>query len=313
MSTKGKNINLFLLDGVPKGRKKCTIANWIGVAYQIPRTELNKCNKRDDLNQSGVYFLFGESEKTSEKMVYVGQASARKNGSGILQRLQEHHGDVTKEFWTEAVVFVTSNDTLGKTEISYLENRFYSMATNAMRYIVTNATEPAQGNVTEEKKSELEEFVEYAKLTLGVLGHMVLDPLDPHKRNDVTHSAATEENYTTLYIRTKYITDKVTNTEKIVDAQAIRTTEGYIVLSGSILKSRIENSCPNNAKNARKNYADYIDSNYVLTKDVLFESPSGAASFVLGRSVNGLITWVNEKGITLKEIAEQENKCKNQA
>ena len=40
---KGKTITLFLMDGVVKGRIKCSLANWTGVAYKIPRTELDKC------------------------------------------------------------------------------------------------------------------------------------------------------------------------------------------------------------------------------------------------------------------------------
>lgn len=62
MAVRGKNINLFLIDGTATGRIKCTLANWTGVAYKIPRTELDKCKDRGDLSQSGVYFLFGISE-----------------------------------------------------------------------------------------------------------------------------------------------------------------------------------------------------------------------------------------------------------
>ena len=60
----GKNINYFLIDGTSSGRIKCTIANWTGVVYRIPRTELEKCKEREDLKQSGVYFLFGTEEDT---------------------------------------------------------------------------------------------------------------------------------------------------------------------------------------------------------------------------------------------------------
>lgn len=49
MAVRGKSINLFLMDGTAVGRIKCTLANWIGVAYKIPRTELDKCKERDDL------------------------------------------------------------------------------------------------------------------------------------------------------------------------------------------------------------------------------------------------------------------------
>lgn len=56
MAVRGKGINLFLMDGTSSGRIKCTLGNWTGVAYRIPRTELDKCKGRDDLSQSGVYF-----------------------------------------------------------------------------------------------------------------------------------------------------------------------------------------------------------------------------------------------------------------
>jgi len=36
MATRGKSINLFLMDGTPNGRTKCTLANWTGIAYKIP-------------------------------------------------------------------------------------------------------------------------------------------------------------------------------------------------------------------------------------------------------------------------------------
>ena len=58
---RGKNINVFLMDGEANGRIKATISNWIGVAYKIPRAKLAACKERDDLSQSSVYFLFGNA------------------------------------------------------------------------------------------------------------------------------------------------------------------------------------------------------------------------------------------------------------
>ena len=102
MKTKGKSINLFLMDGDSSGRIKCTIANWTGVVYKIPRTDLDKCKDRADFKQSGVYFLFGTDEETDRPVIYIGQAGARKNGEGILNRLNEHRRNVEKDFWTDA-------------------------------------------------------------------------------------------------------------------------------------------------------------------------------------------------------------------
>ena len=58
----GKNINILPIDGY----LKCTLANWTGVVYKIPRTELENCKERDDLKQSGVYVLFGTNEEKEE-------------------------------------------------------------------------------------------------------------------------------------------------------------------------------------------------------------------------------------------------------
>lgn len=128
MAIRGKSINLFLMDGTPTGRIKVTLANWTRVAYKIPRTELEKCKELDILKQSGVYFLFGTSDDTGENVVYIGQAGLRKNGEGLLYRLQEHKRNPDKDYWTETVVFATSNNSFGPTEISYLENRFVNLS-----------------------------------------------------------------------------------------------------------------------------------------------------------------------------------------
>ena len=78
MKNRGKSINLYLMDGDASGRIKCTLANWTGVAYKIPRTDLDKCKEREDLKQSGVYFLFGTSDETGKNIVYIGQAKMEK-------------------------------------------------------------------------------------------------------------------------------------------------------------------------------------------------------------------------------------------
>ena len=151
MAVRGKNISVYLMDGDATGRMKATIANWTGVAYRIPRTALDLCKDRDDLKQSGVYFLFGIDDQSGDNVVYIGQAGARKNGEGVLNRLAEHKRNPDKDYWTEAVVFTTSNNSFGPTEISYLENRFCRMAQSAKRYIVKNENDPTHGNITEEK------------------------------------------------------------------------------------------------------------------------------------------------------------------
>ena len=284
---RGKSINLFLMDGEPNGRMKCTLANWTGVAYKIPRTKLDSCKGRDDLSQSGVYFLFGISDQTGENVVYIGQAGVRKNGEGILYRLQEHKRNPEKDYWTETVVFTTSNNSFGPTEISYLENRFTNIAKETERYVVKNGNDPTPGNITEEKESELEEFIDYAKIIMGTLGHKVFEPLTDSKTMVAPNSDSAESDY----IR-----------RSGADAKGKLTSEGFVVLAGSKIRADIVPSCPDYVKTERKNNKDNIDENSIIKNEILFKSPSSSAAFVLGASANGNIEWRTDEGKILKDV-----------
>lgn len=293
MSTRGKSINLFLMDGTPTGRIKCSLANWTGVAYKIPRTELEKCKGRDDLSQSGVYFLFGTSEENGENVVYIGQAGVRKNGEGILYRLQEHKRNPDKDYWTEAVVFTTSNNSFGPTEISYLENRFCSLASEAKRYVVKNGNDPTSGNITEEKESELEEFIDYAKIVMGTLGHKVFEKLTEAKTP--TEPVDLSSNDLLLYLKRKSRKSGL-----VIEAMCKQTNEGFVVLKGSHIETIDSDSIPTGIKEIRQKSS--IDQNGILQQDILFRSPSYAAAFVIGGHANGLTEWKTENGKTLKEF-----------
>ena len=298
MATRGKNIQLFLMDGEASGRVKCTLANWTGVAFRIPRTELDKCKDRDDLKQSGVYCLFGASDETGKGVVYIGQAGARKNGEGILNRLQEHKRNPDKDYWTEAVVFTTSNNSLGATEISYLENRFCNLALAAKRYDVKNGNDPTPGNITEEKESVMEEFIDYAKVIMGTLGHRLFEPLvKPVVASEVV-SPSREESIKLHLERT------IKNVGK-VEADGSQTAEGFVVFKGSHISPVDDDTIPAVIKDRRR--AVKVDANNILLEDELFSSPSYAAMFVIGKSENGLTRWKTADGKSLKSLeAEQE-------
>ena len=300
-----KNINYYLMDGEPSGRIKCTISNWTGVAYRIPRTQLDKCKERDDLKQSGVYFLFGTDENTNDSIVYVGQAGVRKNGEGILFRLQEHKRNPPKgiDYWTEAVIFTTSNNSFGPTEISWLENQFCTLATNAKRYIVKNGNDPTLGNVTEEKESELEEFVGYAKVVMGVLGHKVFEPLTiaSVEPSDELPKAVAKGLLLSLKRKSK-------KSGLTIEATCLHTSEGFVLQNGSRIELKDSDSIPPGIKTKREAAkGGKINAEGVLQEDILFNSPSYAAAFVVGGHANGLTEWKTTDGKTLKDIEATES------
>lgn len=288
----GKNINMFLMDGTPTGRIKCTIANWTGVAYKIPRTELERCKNRDDLKQSGVYFLFGASNETGKPVAYIGQASNRSNGGGILDRLLFHKHDTNKDYWNEAVVFITSNNSFGPTEISFLENKFYKISFDANRYKVKNENTPPFGNVTEEKESEMEEFVKYSRLIMGILGHNIFEPVAIIKSETDSNINDNDETF--------YMRRKIQSINFYIDAIGKQTAEGFVVLKGSKISPQIKDVVSDSTRKARNKAK--INSESILLEDVLFSSPSGAGEFVIGNTCNGWTNWRTKDNITLKDF-----------
>jgi hypothetical protein len=285
MADRPQTITLFLMDGERNGRVRCNISNWNGIAYKIPRDALDKFidPEKKELSQSGVYFLFGNSEDQHDSpAVYIGQAGVRKNGGGILHRLQEHKN---KDFWTEAVVFTTSDNTLGLTEISYLENCFCKLAIDIKRYEIKNNNDPTAGNITEDKKHVLEVFVEYAKIVMGTLGYMLFEPLAHTQKS----KPAKEQLF---YIKSRDADAKGRLTSK----------DEIIVLKGSVIRKNLTPCCPNDVKKLRKENKKNIGENNILLNDILFLSPSSASKFVLGTSSDGRRDWKTKDGKKLKDV-----------
>ena len=277
-----KNLNMLLMDGTATGRIKCTVSNWIGVAFKIPRDKVESFKNRDELKYSGIYFLLGENE------VYIGQAGNRKNGEGILKRLLEHKKNSDKNYWSEAVIFTTSNNSHGSTEISFLENKFCNLAINAKRYEVKNSNDPSPGNITEEKEIELEEFAEYVKIVMAMLGYKIFEPL-------------TEKFVQNSNIEKKfYLERNIKNLNTKINAVGKMTTDGFMVLKGSQISPLEDSIISANVKKARRTAK--INNENILQEDVFFPQPSPAATFVIGKPANGWIEWKTLEGITLKEI-----------
>jgi hypothetical protein len=298
MIAKNKSINLFLMDATANGLIKCSLANWTGVAYKIPRTEIDKCKELKPLKQTGVYFLFGSNDQTGDDVVYVGQASSRKNGDGILSRLMEHKRNPDKDYWTEVVLFTTSNDSFGPTDISYLENRFCKLATEAGRYVVKDGNDPNPGNITEEKESELEEFIAYASIIMRTLGHKVFTPVasSPKPLSDGEPSGVAADDEPLFYFN-----------RGAVKATGRRTADGFVVFEGSKIELKMTNSCPKGVRRYREKYTQKIGTDGVLSANLLFTSPSAAAGFVGGASLSGNAMWKTESNKSLKDIESTED------
>lgn len=295
MAKRSKNINMFLMDGEVTGKIKCTLSNWTGVIYKIPRIQLGDLKSRDEMKQSGIYFLFGRDEDKQKDVTYIGQATTRKNGEGVLLRIQEHTRDTHADYFNDVIILTTQNNSFGPTEISYLENKFTQLAKEAGRYIVKNGNDPNPGNVTEEKESELDEIVENTLMIIGTLGYRVFIPMTKKVSQDLTDNHST-------YL---YLKRKTKKSNKVIEATCERTTEGFVVLEGSQVEIKDSPYLPASLKEMRQNLiASQVIQDGVLKEKQLFSSPSYAAAFLLGMQTNGRTDWKDQDGRTLKELEE---------
>lgn len=295
MEKRSKNINMFLMDGEVTGKIKCTLSNWTGVIYKIPRIQLGDLKSRDEMKQSGIYFLFGRDEDKQKDVTYIGQATTRKNGEGVLLRIQEHTRDTHADYFNDVIILTTQNNSFGPTEISYLENKFTQLAKEAGRYIVKNGNDPNPGNVTEEKESELDEIVENTLMIIGTLGYRVFVPMTKKVSQDLTDNHST-------YL---YLKRKTKKSNKVIEATCERTTEGFVVLEGSQVEIKDSPYLSASLKEMRQNLiASRVIQDGVLKEKQLFSSPSYAAAFLLGMQTNGRTDWKDQDGRTLKELEE---------
>jgi len=275
----GKTIKIFLIDGEPNGRMSCELSNWSGKAYKIPRIKIKECTDRDDLTSTGVYLLFGKDDSGKDQ-VYIGEAES------ILKRLNQQLNQ--KDFWNEAIVFISKDENLNKAHIKYLENRLHDIAKSANRYSVDNFIIPTQSSISESDRAEMEEFIEYIKLLVNTLGHKVFEEKREFKPKQKQDS---------FFIKAA----------RGADGQGEPTSDGFVVFKSSKASSTIVNSMTSNFIKYRQKLIDegvLVDKGDFLefSDDYIFSSPSTAAVMVMGRNANGLTEWKNKDGITLKEF-----------
>ena len=279
----GKTIKIFLIDGDPNGRMSCELSNWSGKAYKIPRIKIKDCTDRDDLTSTGVYLLFGKDDNGDEQ-VYIGEAES------ILKRLNQQL--TQKDFWNEAIVFISKDENLNKAHIKYLENRLHDIATAAKRYKIENSIIPTRSSISESDRAEMEEFIEYIKMLVNTLGHKVFDEKREFKL---------KQKQETFFIKSA----------RNADGQGEPTSDGFVVFKGSKAAASIVNSmAPSFIKLRQKLIDDGVLVNqnefFEFSDDYIFSSPSTAAVMVMGRNANGLIEWRNNEGKTLKEFEMNE-------
>ncbi|WPJ91817.1 DUF4357 domain-containing protein [Corynebacterium sp. UMB2355A] len=160
---------------------------------------------------------------------------------------------------------------------------------------MANGNDPSPGNVTEEKRAKLDEFIAKAKILISSLGYRAFEPADDakslaHNTSKPTHSSGEP----TLVIE-----------ERGASGEGRQTSDGFVVLKGSNLRAEVTDSAPDSVRKARERLASRVEGN-VLKQDTVFSSPSAASSFLMGTPTSGKVYWETIDGVSLGALEAAE-------
>lgn len=274
---RGKTIQVFLTDGTPRGIKLAEITSNIEQAIFIPRNKINEASSRIEVSRPGLYFLFGESDKSSKPIAYIGQSR------NSLNRIKTH--DQKKDFWNYAVLIVSKTNSFTQTHIEYLEQLAISKAIESNRYNLENGVSPKQFKVPETLEADLLDNFDTIKILLSTLGFTLFESIKKETKGK-----------NTFFCKGKNAL-----------AEGEYQEDGFVVYKGSKANLTLTPTCNSSIKNLRSKLMEdkiLIQKNNLLEfqEDYLFKSPSAAAAQVLARSANGWTEWKNKNGKTLDEV-----------
>ena len=279
----GKTITMFLIEGEASGRMTCELSNWTGLGYRLPRNKVKNCDDREDLKGPAVYMLFG-TDDDGARLAYIGESEE------ALTRLKTHVSE--KDFWNEALVFVSKDNNLNKAHIKYLESRLIEVAKERERYRL-NQVSPKLPRINESDRATMEEFLANIFFLVDVLGHKIFED---------NAAPVSEKGEQILFVTKRKV--------RGCDAKGYPTTDGFKVLAGSKAATEPTPTMPK----GRIQLRERLIAEGILVwsrdmKDLAFEkaheftSASAAAALCLAASANGLVEWVTEKeGIRLKDF-----------
>jgi hypothetical protein len=145
-------IRIFVPDGDPEGVRIIDRMNWTGLGIVFPREKWPTTKQRAEFSRAGVYILVGYRAENDElPTVYIGE------GDVIRNRIESHFQ--SKDFWSRAIVFTASNNSLNKAHVKWLEYALVSRAAEAKQSILDNGNEPQEPGLSEAERSDMKGFL----------------------------------------------------------------------------------------------------------------------------------------------------------
>ncbi|MBI4238210.1 MAG: GIY-YIG nuclease family protein [Deltaproteobacteria bacterium] len=154
----------LLHDDQPTGPRVAKIDQWSGRALCLPRSALDEIPQEPALDGPCLYFLITQPPGCSPR-VYVGEAD------GFRDRIKTH--DAKKDWWSALVVFYSTDGSLTKASIQYLESVCVKRLRNAGWCHIENSTDPRLPSIPPEDVGGLNVFANNVEILMPVLGYDV--------------------------------------------------------------------------------------------------------------------------------------------
>jgi len=273
----GRTIQIYLPSGEPRGIRIAELTTRTVQAILIPQSQLKDARIRPELDQIAVYFLFGESEEQAKPLVYIGQTE------DVRSRLDRHSNE--KDFWRTAVVVTSKTQTFTPAHIRWLEWYCCGKAREIGRFLLENSQNPREPFVTEPLQADCLDAFQNLGILLTALGYPLFEPLKQPQRRD-------------------WFTLKGRDAE----GNGALTADGFLVRKGSLCRREIVESAMASCTSIRSKLLesgvliDHSPLQLVFAQDYVFDTPSGAAQTILGRTSNGWQEWKDTEGRTLHEV-----------
>lgn len=149
----GYTIRIFVPDGDPEGVRVVDRMNWTGRCHVVPRAKWMQARARWNFRRAGLYVLIG-FEEDDLPTIYVGKSD------DLHTRIDQHDKDAGKSFWDRCIVFTSSASDLNATHAAWLEWQLVKMAAAAGRARLANGNAPAEPNLSEAERADMEAFLE---------------------------------------------------------------------------------------------------------------------------------------------------------
>lgn len=288
---RGKEIRIYLASGTVTGIRTAELINWTGIGLLFPRTHIGEIKEWPEATGCSVYFLFGKDEESGEPAAYIGQTD------DMGTRIKKHATE--KEFWNEVVFFTSKDSNFNAAHVKYLEARLCILATEAGRFHLANKAQPKIPELSRAEIDNMEKFLDNTRILIGAFGYKVIEPLISKKKHtaDVIDDDSLEDDADIFFFEGK-------SKGKKWKARAAKTEEGMVLLSGSLLSNKGEESLKQGNVDHRRFirfYIDEADNSWFLKHNILCSSPSQAAAVVCGAERNGWEVWKNSIGETLRQ------------